>query len=328
MTDKDLHKLSREDLLKLMLTQSKEVTRQKAMVSELTETREQNTATIDRLKNKLDEKDETIERLKERLNENDALLEKLKKRLDEKDKLLEEKQEELDRNRPDAPKFDEHVISLQRENADLRQQNGELNGKVGELKARLAQREEELQRCKERLEKSAVVQSDADLGDLDLLMDDFNAKNRKLLDQLDAKEAQLEALCRQAAEREGLEETLSRQLTELKEEFAQSAPVSADTQAFARELRDQLAELKAGLAQSGAGTGTADMDAFRAELRDQMASLRASLAYSGGTADPAAADRLQEKDKTIQALNVKLEERDNEIRELWSRIWTLVSPKG
>ena len=34
MTDKDLHKLSREDLLKLMLAQSKEVTRLKTLGSE------------------------------------------------------------------------------------------------------------------------------------------------------------------------------------------------------------------------------------------------------------------------------------------------------
>ena len=79
MTDKDLHKLSREDLLKLMLAQSKELTRQKTIVSEMTTTAEENTASIDRLKAKLDEKDETIERLKGRLNEKDALLEKLKK---------------------------------------------------------------------------------------------------------------------------------------------------------------------------------------------------------------------------------------------------------
>ena len=74
MTDKDLHKLSREDLLKLMLAQSKELTRQKTIVSEMTTTAEENTASIDRLKAKLDENDETTERRKGRLNEKDALL--------------------------------------------------------------------------------------------------------------------------------------------------------------------------------------------------------------------------------------------------------------
>ena len=59
-----------------------------------------------------------------------------------------------------------------------------------------------------------------------------------------------------------------------------------------------------------------------------MERLRASIPFGGTSVDPAAQDRLQEKDRQIQALNNKLEQRDDEIRELWSRIWILVSPKG
>ncbi len=264
MTDKDLHKLSREDLLKLMLAQSKELTRQKTIVSKMTTTAEENTASIDRLKAKLDEKDETIERLKGRLNEKDALLEKLKKSLDDKDKLLEEKQEELDNRLQGAPQSDEYFITLQKENASLLQQVGELNGEIGELKAQLAQKESELKRCKEKLDVLNERQPVESLDDLDLLIDDFNEKNRKLVEQLNAKEAQLDSICRMTSERDNLETIIREQFAELKAGFAQAAPVQADT---------------------------------------------------------------LDQEREIQELNSKLEQRDNEIRELWTRIWSLVGPK-
>ena len=326
MTDKDLHKLSREDLLKLMLAQSKEVTRLKTLGSEMAKTQEENAASIERLKAKLDEKDETIERLKGRLNEKDALLEKLKKRLDDKDKLLQEQQEQLDGKEQKEPRFDDHVIALQKENAALRQQTGELNGKIGELKALLAQKEMELQNCQEKLEAAAAVQTGDSLDDLDLLMDDFNEKNMRLVEQLNAKEAQLDSLCRQAAEQEKLGESIMAQFAELKASLAQAAPAQVDTQAVAGELREQFAELKASLAE--AAPAQADTQAFTAELKEQMECLRASIPSGGTAADPAAEDRLREKERQIQALSTKLEQRDDEIRQLWSRIWTLVSPKG
>ena len=74
MTEKELHRLRRQDLLQLLLSQSKEVTQQQARIAELekagTELRESN------------------ERLKEKLNEKDALIEKLKGRLDQKDATI------------------------------------------------------------------------------------------------------------------------------------------------------------------------------------------------------------------------------------------------
>ena len=300
MTDKDLHKLSREDLLKLMLAQSKEVTRLKTLGSEMAKTQEENAASIERLKAKLDEKDETIERLKGRLNEKDALLEKLKKRLDDKDKLLQEQQEQLDGKEQKEPRFDDHVIALQKEM--------------------------ELQNCKEKLEAAAAVQTGDSLDDLDLLMDDFNEKNMRLVEQLNAKEAQLDSLCRQTAEQEKLGESIMAQFAELKASLAQAAPAQVDTQAVAGELREQFAELKASLAE--AAPAQADTQAFTAELKEQMERLRASIPSGGTAADPAAEDRLREKERQIQALSTKLEQRDDEIRQLWSRIWTLVSPKG
>ena len=94
MTEKELHKLSREDLLRLLLAQSKEVSRQKAALEAVTAERGEARETVERLKEKLNEKDEQIGRLKEKLNEKDALLEKLKGRLDEKDALLAGLQED------------------------------------------------------------------------------------------------------------------------------------------------------------------------------------------------------------------------------------------
>ena len=58
MTEKELHKLKREDLLRLLLAQSREVTRLKTEAEE----REAELASLH----------ETNERLKEKLNEKDA----------------------------------------------------------------------------------------------------------------------------------------------------------------------------------------------------------------------------------------------------------------
>ena len=260
MTDKDLHKLSREDLLKLMLAQSKELARQKTMVSEMTKTQEENAASNEQLKLALDEKD--------------ALLEKLQKHLDDKDKLLKEKQEELDGIQLIAPQSEEHVIALQKENASLLLQAGDLNKKISELEAQLNHKESELEHCKEKLDRLSKRQSVESLDDLDLLIDDFNEKNRKLVAQLDAKEAQLDSLCRLTSERDNLETIIREQFAELKAGFAQAAPVQADT------------------------------------------------------LEPVAAYKLLDQKREIQALNTKLEERDKEIRELWTRIWTLVGQKS
>lgn len=74
MTEKELHKLSREDLLRLLLAQSKEVNRQKAQAAASAAECGELKATLERLKDKLNEKDEQIERLKKKLDEKDALL--------------------------------------------------------------------------------------------------------------------------------------------------------------------------------------------------------------------------------------------------------------
>lgn len=111
MTEKELRKLGRQDLLRLLLIQSKEVSRLKKTIEKLkddTEQEQEHTAT---LKTKLDEKDETIEQLRLRLDAKDetvnrlmeearrmtAAVELLRSRLNEKDAALDAAQARLKR---------------------------------------------------------------------------------------------------------------------------------------------------------------------------------------------------------------------------------------
>ena len=82
MTDKELHKLRRQDLLQLMLEQGKETLALQMEFNEINAEYIQVKAGYDRLKEKLDEKDAVIEKLKKRLDEKDAVIEKLKKQLE------------------------------------------------------------------------------------------------------------------------------------------------------------------------------------------------------------------------------------------------------
>ncbi len=88
MTEKELHKLRRQDLLQMLVAQGREVTRRKVAAEELENSLRLSEESNERLKHRLDEKDETIEKLKHRLDEKDETMEKLKKRLDEKDALI------------------------------------------------------------------------------------------------------------------------------------------------------------------------------------------------------------------------------------------------
>lgn len=85
MTEKELHKLHRQDLLQLLVEQGKEALQLGNRLAETESSLNEMQSGNDRLKTKLNEKDEQIDRLKERLDEKDALINKLKSRLDEKD---------------------------------------------------------------------------------------------------------------------------------------------------------------------------------------------------------------------------------------------------
>ena len=78
MTEKELHKLKRQDILHLLLLQVREAEQMRQQMAETEEELQAANKTVERLKNRLDEKDEQIERLKDRLNEKDAQLARLK----------------------------------------------------------------------------------------------------------------------------------------------------------------------------------------------------------------------------------------------------------
>nr|WP_296010600.1 hypothetical protein [uncultured Blautia sp.] len=82
MTEKDLHKLRRRDLLQLLLTQGEEAA---ALQNQLEKT-----------ETELKASQEGNERLKEKLNQKDELIEKLKGRLDEKDARIRELEEGME----------------------------------------------------------------------------------------------------------------------------------------------------------------------------------------------------------------------------------------
>lgn len=79
MTEREMYKLRKQDLLKLLLAQGQEAAGRQEQINILTAS--------------LAEAEATIERLKEKLNEKDALIEKLKKRLDEKDARINKMRE-------------------------------------------------------------------------------------------------------------------------------------------------------------------------------------------------------------------------------------------
>lgn len=96
MTNKELKKLRREDLLEMLLNQSKDVARQRETIGTLEKTLEEQCSVDERLKDKLNEKDAQMEHLKERLNEKDVQIERLKGRLDQKDATIQSLREELE----------------------------------------------------------------------------------------------------------------------------------------------------------------------------------------------------------------------------------------
>lgn len=75
-SDRELRRLSRQDLLELLLEQMHEGDRLREDITELEQASAEQANLIDRLKAKLDVKDEQIARLQVKLDEKDELLEK------------------------------------------------------------------------------------------------------------------------------------------------------------------------------------------------------------------------------------------------------------
>lgn len=78
MTEKELHKLRKQDLLQLLLAQGREAAELQEQIIKLSASLEETEAGNERLKAKLDEKDELIEKLKSRLDEKDARITKMR----------------------------------------------------------------------------------------------------------------------------------------------------------------------------------------------------------------------------------------------------------
>lgn len=124
MTEKELRKLNRHDLLELLVEQSREASR---LNTELKEKEEELAEALEgsgRLKEKLNEKDALVEKLKSRLDEKDVRLreetasreeqlKRLKEKLDAKDILIEKLREQSDRR-------DEKIEKLEAETERLR----------------------------------------------------------------------------------------------------------------------------------------------------------------------------------------------------------------
>lgn len=82
MTEKELHRLRRQDLLQLLLSQGKEALTLQTKLSNANSALIQTKAGYDRLKEKLDEKDALIEKLKGRLDAKDVRISELKAELE------------------------------------------------------------------------------------------------------------------------------------------------------------------------------------------------------------------------------------------------------
>ncbi|WP_165248001.1 hypothetical protein [Adlercreutzia sp. ZJ141] len=87
---RDLSRLSREDLLQLLLTQSKDAERLQDYLRDVADEFERCTSLNERLREKLDVKDEQIERLKGRLDDKDKRIARMQARLDELEVSKEE----------------------------------------------------------------------------------------------------------------------------------------------------------------------------------------------------------------------------------------------
>lgn len=85
MTEKELGKLKRPDLLALYVARNREADELKKQLDENRKTLSEAVQLVQRLKDRLDEKDERFERLKRKLDDKDVQIDHLKDRLDRKD---------------------------------------------------------------------------------------------------------------------------------------------------------------------------------------------------------------------------------------------------
>lgn len=85
MTDKELRKLSREDLLQLLISSAQEIRSLEEQLAESKYNEKRQFDSNERLRDKLNDREETIENLKEKLNSKDEKLRDKDSKLDSKD---------------------------------------------------------------------------------------------------------------------------------------------------------------------------------------------------------------------------------------------------
>jgi chromosome segregation ATPase len=151
MTEKELHRLRRQDLLQLLLAQGKEAA---ALQEQLEETQAELgivTASNDRLKARLDEKDAQLERLKTRLDQKDARIRSLSTELEG----LHGEQEAV----AAAAALQSQVEELQADLAAVTASNDRLKNRLDEkdaqierLKTRLDQKDERIRQINAQME--------------------------------------------------------------------------------------------------------------------------------------------------------------------------------
>ena len=100
MTDKELHRLKRAELISLLITEIQEVNDLKDAYDESEKECAQLCDDVEHLKQRLEDKDEKFKRLKAKLDEKDKdsaeQFERLKAKLDDKDKQIEHLKQRLD----------------------------------------------------------------------------------------------------------------------------------------------------------------------------------------------------------------------------------------
>lgn len=90
MTDKELHKLKRHEILQIMVEQGRETEKARQQLAKIEGKLQINELTIEHLKERLDDKDRQIEHLKNRLNIKDAQISQLKENIQKRKITIQE----------------------------------------------------------------------------------------------------------------------------------------------------------------------------------------------------------------------------------------------
>lgn len=122
MTEKELHKLKRPDLLALLVSQGRQAADQQTALQQAHEAIKLAGQLEQRLKDRLNDKDAQLARLKEKLNDKDAQIDELNLRLDGKDAQrqqlilrLDEKDAQLDKLKRCLDEKDATIAALRKE---------------------------------------------------------------------------------------------------------------------------------------------------------------------------------------------------------------------